>query len=88
VTEAEIVELVGRVWQRSSPRSRSLAAGCTKRLVAVEGAGHALGVSQQTGVEKLTRGELEGVRVRVGARTAWRIHVDSVASDIQPTLFD
>ena len=70
---------------------------CQQRLAASEapqgwlplkGAAQALGVSQQTVVDKLQRGELAAVRVQVGARTAWRIRVDSGPSDIQMTLFD
>lgn len=34
-----------------------------------------LGVSQQTVLQKLKSGQLEGVRVRTGRRSAWRIHV-------------
>ena len=48
----------------------------------------ALGVSQQTVVKKLNTGELEGIRVQAGARTAWRIKVDSKGCDGQQTLFD
>jgi excisionase family DNA binding protein len=48
----------------------------------------ALGVSQQTVVKKLNTGELEGIRVQAGARTAWRIRFDSSGCDAQQTLFD
>ena len=48
----------------------------------------ALGVSQQTVVKKLNTGELEGIRVQAGARTAWRIKVDSGSCDGQQSLFD
>ena len=48
----------------------------------------ALGVRQQTVVKKLNTGELEGIRVQAGARTAWRIKVDSKGCDGQQTLFD
>ena len=47
-----------------------------------------MGVSQQTVLQKLKSGELEGVRMRVGARTAWRIHFDSMRYDNQVNLFD
>ena len=55
--------------------------------VTLKRAAHALGVTQQTVLNKLKRGELEGVRVPVGARSAWRICLDSSACDKQPTLF-
>jgi len=55
--------------------------------VTLKHAANALGVTQQTVLNKLKRGELEGVRVPVGARTAWRIQLDSSAWDKQATLF-
>jgi len=54
----------------------------------LKAAAQALGVSQQTVVKKLNTGELEGIRVQAGARTAWRIKVDSKGCDGQQTLFD
>jgi len=48
----------------------------------------ALGVSQQTVVKKLNTGDLAGIRVQAGARTAWRIKVDSGSCDGQHSLFD
>jgi excisionase family DNA binding protein len=50
-------------------------------------AASALSVSQQTVLNKLKSGELNGVRVRVGTRSAWRIQVDSTRYDKQPSLF-
>jgi DNA invertase Pin-like site-specific DNA recombinase len=54
----------------------------------LKAAAQALGVSQQTVLKKLNVGELEGVRVQAGARTAWRIRVDSTCYDGQQDLFD
>ena len=54
----------------------------------LKAAAQALGVSQQTVLKKLNSGELEGVRVQAGARTAWRICVDSMCYDGQQDLFD
>ena len=54
----------------------------------LEAAALALGVSQQTVVKKLNTDELEGIRVQAGARTAWRIKVDSERCDGQQALFD
>jgi predicted DNA-binding protein (UPF0251 family) len=52
----------------------------------LKGAAQAMGVSQQTVVQKLKCGELEGVRVQTGGRTAWRIHLPQGTCDHQPTL--
>ena len=67
---------------------RLTAADAPKGWLPLKGAAQAMGVSQQTVLQKLKSGELEGVRVRVGARTAWRIHVDSKRYDNQMDLFD
>ena len=56
--------------------------------LSLKAAAQALGISQQSVVNKLNSGELEGIRVPVGARTAWRIRVDSAGYENQPTLFD
>ena len=52
----------------------------------LKGAAQVMGVSQQTLVQKLNSGELEGVRVQTGGRTAWRIHLPPGTYDNQPTL--
>ena len=46
-----------------------------------------LGISQQTVLQKVKSGELEGVRVRVGRRVGWRIRLKKESYDNQPTLF-
>jgi excisionase family DNA binding protein len=46
-----------------------------------------LGVSQQTVLQKLKSGQLEGVRVRTGRRSAWRIHVLTSTYSSQQSLF-
>ena len=53
----------------------------------LKGAALALGVSQQTVLQKLKSGELEGRRVQAGRRSAWRIRRPSTTSDDQPELF-
>lgn len=55
--------------------------------VTLKRAAHELGVTQQTVLNKLKRGELEGVRVRTGARTAWRVRIESTTCDDQQPLF-
>ena len=47
-----------------------------------------LGVSQQTVLQKLKSGQLEGIRVHTGRRSAWRILIDSTPSKDQITLFE
>ena len=47
-----------------------------------------LGVSQQTVLQKLKSGQLEGIRVHIGRRSAWRILIDSTPSKDQITLFE
>jgi excisionase family DNA binding protein len=46
-----------------------------------------LGVSQQTVLQKLKFGQLEGVRVCTGRRSAWRIHVPTDTYSAQKNLF-
>ena len=46
-----------------------------------------LGISQQTVLQKVKSGELEGVRVRVGRRVGWRIRLSKESYDNQSTLF-
>ncbi len=46
-----------------------------------------LGISQQTVLQKVKSGELEGVRVRVGRRVGWRIRLSKESYDNKPTLF-
>jgi predicted DNA-binding protein (UPF0251 family) len=67
---------------------RLTASDAPEGWLSLKAAAQALGVSQQSVVKKLNCGELEGTRVPVGARTAWRIKVDLRCYDNQPTLFD
>ena len=48
----------------------------------------ALGVSEQAVLQKLNSGEVEGKRVQVGRRSAWRIRLPTTCYDNHPTLFD
>jgi DNA invertase Pin-like site-specific DNA recombinase/predicted DNA-binding protein (UPF0251 family) len=52
----------------------------------LKGAARVMGVSQQTLVQKVKSGELEGVRVQTGGRTAWRIRLPQGTCDNQPKL--
>lgn len=58
-----------------------------KDWLPLKGAALALGVSQQTVLQKLKSGQLEGVRVRVGRRSGWRIRVSTATYSNQLTLF-
>ena len=53
----------------------------------LKGAAAALGVSQQTVLQKVKSGELEAIRVRTGRRVGWRIRLPISSYDDQPALF-
>jgi excisionase family DNA binding protein len=53
----------------------------------LKGAALALGVSQQSILQKLKSGQLNGVRVRTGRRSAWRIRVPAGTYGNQSSLF-
>lgn len=50
-------------------------------------AAQVLGLSQQGVLQRLRRGDLEGVRVRTGRRTSWRIRLPSTTCGPQAALF-
>ena len=77
-----------RVEVSEEDRRRLTAAEAPKGWLPLKGAAQALGVTQQTVVNKLKCGELQGVRVCVGARTSRRICVDSIGCEGQGSLFD
>jgi DNA invertase Pin-like site-specific DNA recombinase len=54
----------------------------------LKGAAQALGVSQQTVLQRLKRGDLEGVRVRIRARASWRIRIPSTSYAPNVSLFE
>ncbi len=81
----------GAPWQvqvSEADRQRLGATDAPQGWFTLKYAASTLGVSQQTVLNKLKSGELNGVRVRVGARSAWRIEVDSTRYDNQASLFD
>jgi excisionase family DNA binding protein len=69
-------------------RRRLVATEAPQGWLALKGAARVLGVSQQSVLNQLKSGALTGVRVRVGARSAWRIQVDSTHCDQQSGLFE
>ncbi len=56
--------------------------------VTLKKAAAALGVSQQTILQRLDGGQLEGARVQSGRRVSWKIRLPSVCCDAQASLFD
>jgi excisionase family DNA binding protein len=81
----------GAPWEvqvSEADRQRLAATEAPQGWLALKGAASALGVSQQTVLNKLKSGDLNGVRVRAGARSAWRIQVNSTGCDQQPSLFE
>ncbi len=58
-----------------------------KDWLTLKKAASVLGVSQQTVLQKLKSAQLEGVRVRTGRRSAWRIHVITNTYNKQINLF-
>jgi predicted site-specific integrase-resolvase len=76
-----------RVQVTAEDKKRLTAADAPQGFLPLKGAAAALGVSQQTILQKLKSGELHGVRVQVGRRIGWRIHVHSTSCD-QPDLFE
>ena len=81
----------GAPWEvqvSEADRQRLAATEAPQGWITLKCAASALGVSQQTVLNKLKSGELNGVRVRAGARSAWRIEVNSSSYENQTSLFD
>ena len=81
----------GAPWQvqvSEADRRRLGATEAPQGWLTLKSAASALGVSQQTVLNKLKSGELNCVRVRAGARSAWRIEVHSTRCDQQAKLFE
>jgi len=55
--------------------------------LSLKAAAKTLGISQQAVLQRLKSGKLKGVRVRVGRRSGWRIHVPPTGYDDQSALF-
>ncbi|MGH8634927.1 MAG: helix-turn-helix domain-containing protein [Burkholderiales bacterium] len=77
-----------RVELSEADRRRLAATEAPQGWLTLKHAASALGVSQQTVLNKLKSGALNAVRVRVGARSAWRIAMDSTRYDQQEKLFE
>jgi len=76
-----------RVQVTADDRKRLVAAEAPDGWLSLQAAAIALGLSQQTVLQRLQEGKLEGRRVRTGRRTSWRIHVQDTISTTQTQLF-
>lgn len=76
-----------RVQVREADCKRLKATDAPKGWLPLKGAASTLGVSQQTVLHRLKSGQLEGVRVQAGARSAWRIRTPSTTYENQSDLF-
>lgn len=77
-----------RVRLTQEDRRRLTAADAPEGWLRLKGAATTLGVSQQTVLQRLKSGQLEGVRVRAGRRSGWRIAVPARTCAEHPSLFD
>jgi hypothetical protein len=77
-----------RIRVTQEDRERLTATEVHDHWLPLKGAALALGVSQQTVLQKLKSGELEGKRVCVRTRSGWRIHLPPTTCDNEPSLFD
>lgn len=75
-----------RVQVTEEDKRRLTAADTPKGWLPLKGAATALDVSQQTVLQRLKSGQLEGIRVRVGRRSAWRIRITASGYDKQLSL--
>ena len=78
-------------WQirvTKEDRRRLTTGDAPEGWLSLAAAAEALGVTEQTVLDRLKAGQLEGVRVRVARRFGWRIRVESGPSDDSATLFD
>jgi predicted DNA-binding protein (UPF0251 family) len=76
-----------RIQVADEDRRRLTAADAPKSWLPLKGAALTLGVSQETVLQRLKSGRLEGVRVRVGGRTGWRIRIPDAVYDDRTPLF-
>ena len=82
--------MAGATWRiqlSEEDRQRLTASNVPEGWLPLKRAALALGLSYQSVLQKLKSGELEGVRVRVGGRSAWRIRTLQRTYDDQPSLF-
>ena len=77
-----------RIRVTAEDRHRLTKVDAPEGWLPLKGAAHALGVSQQTVLQRLKSGQVEGVRVRVRARSAWRIRVAPTGYEPTDSLFD
>lgn len=76
-----------RIQVTDEDRRRLTTTNAPEDWVPLKAAATALGVSQQTVVQRLKSGKLDAVRVRLGRRSGWRIRVPQGVYNQQPDLF-
>lgn len=77
-----------RIHLTEDDRKRLMEAEAPAGWLPLKAAAAVLSSSQQTVLQRLQAGQLDGIRVRVGRRSGWRIRVPATTSDVGPTLFD
>jgi hypothetical protein len=77
-----------RVRVREEDRRRLMTAEAPADWLGLKAAARALHLGQTAVLQKVSTGEIEGVRVRTGRRTGWRISVAATTYDQEPSLFD
>lgn len=77
-----------RIRVTAADRQHLTASDAPAGWLPLKGAALALGVSQQTVLQRLKCGELDGIRVCTGRRSAWRINVPATSYQDQTMLFD
>jgi len=76
-----------RVQLTEEDRKRLMTADAPADWLTLKAAASRLGVSQQTVLQRLKDGQIEGVRVRTGRKVTWRIRLTAASCDDQPSLF-
>ena len=76
-----------RIQVRGEDLTKLIPTDESEDWLTLKAAAYAIGVSQQTVLQKLKSGELKGVRVRTGRRSAWRIRLSTDSYKKQTSLF-
>ncbi len=76
-----------RIWVTEDDIRRLRARDAPEGWLTLKAAALALGISQQGVLQRLNSGKVNGVRVRVGRQTGWRIQVPTEVYDDQPGLY-
>ena len=76
-----------RIQLTEQDRERLTTTDAPSDWLTLKAAALRLGVSQQTVLQRLKDGQIEGVRVRTGRKVNWRIHLTAGSYDAQSSLF-